>query len=240
MDEFSNALRELGIGCDEAQAERLYRIVDANSSDRVSYVEFVNAFKVVDASAQQQEKSGDWRDNVVQQVASVLFQHRIQMRSAFRMFDLNNDGHIKYVFSAIAGMCGSRMKRMTDMKISGSHISLLVLPESFSQLSGGTISHHHIHPNVHNSLPHFHVSACPLVRLPTCFLAYSAEEFQAGLRAINALLDPPLSSEQIEALRQALDRNGDGSVDYKEFLEGFQIVDVSEGGDAQRRRQPSL
>ena len=124
------------------------------------------------------------------------------------------------------------MKRMTDMKISGSHISLLVLPESFSQLSGGTISHHHIHPNVHNSLPHFHVSACPL--------AYSAEEFQAGLRAINALLDPPLSSEQIEALRQALDRNGDGSVDYKEFLEGFQIVDVSEGGDAQRRRQPSL
>ena len=110
MEEFSNALRELGIGCDEAQAERLYRIVDANSSDRVSYVEFVNAFKVVDESAQQQEKSGDWRDNVVQQVASVLFQHRIQMRSAFRMFDLNNDGHIKYVFNAVAGMCGSRMK----------------------------------------------------------------------------------------------------------------------------------
>jgi hypothetical protein len=77
--------------------------------------------------------------------------------------------------------------------------------------------------------------------LTACPLAYSAEEFQAGLRAINALLDPPLSSEQIEALRQALDRNGDGSVDYKEFLEGFQIVDVSQdGGDAQRRRQPSL
>eukprot|EP00947_MAST-08B_sp_MAST-8B-sp1_P003484 g3484.t1 len=158
VEEFANALSELGVGCDQEQ--RLFNIVDANDSGRISYVEFVAAFQVEDSRGDA--KDGDWRDHVVQQVANVLFQHRIQLRSAFRMFDLDNDGQI------------------------------------------------------------------------------SGDEFQAGLRAINALLDPPLSTDQIDALRGALDRNGDGSVDYKEFLEGFQIVDTIHGGEPGRLRQPSL
>ena len=116
-------------------------------------MEFVNAFKVADAGPKRRSSLvmegdlGTWQSGVIQQVTNVLYQHRIQLRSAFRMFDTDNDGKV------------------------------------------------------------------------------TAAEFHNGLKAINALLDSPISDLQIDELLNALDRNGDGSLDYKEFLEGFQIVD---------------
>ena len=80
----------------------------------------------------------------MQQVANSLFQHRVQMLSAFRMFDIDNSGEI------------------------------------------------------------------------------SAREFRVGLRAVNKLLPQALSNVQIDAAA-ALDKNGDGSIDYKEFLEGLRV-----------------
>ena len=37
---------------------------------------------------------GNWQDAVIQMVANILFQHRVQLRSAFRMFDMENTGEI--------------------------------------------------------------------------------------------------------------------------------------------------
>ena len=124
-------------------------------SGRINYIEFVNAFKIADKGPKKRtsitgivEGTG-WQSAVIQQVSNVLYQHRIQLRSAFRLFDTDNDGKV------------------------------------------------------------------------------TAGEFQGGLKAINALLDSPLSEMQVDQLMQCLDKNGDGALDYKEFLEGFQVKVVN-------------
>ena len=86
--------------------------------------------------------------SVLQQVANVLYQHRIHLRSAFRMFDMDNSGTV------------------------------------------------------------------------------TADEFQKSLATINQLLDCPLTPHQITELMQALDTDGDGVLSYKEFFDGFKIVDT--------------
>ncbi|KAF0696477.1 Aste57867_12772 [Aphanomyces stellatus] len=54
----------------------------------------------------------------------------------------------------------------------------------------------------------------------------SMDEFRAGISTFNAIMDNPLTEEQIDALLAHLDGDGDGMISYKEFLEGFQVVDV--------------
>ena len=119
-------------------------------SGRINYKEFVCAFKIADKGPKKRNsllamEAPGWQSAVIQLVSNVLYQHRIQLRSAFRMFDTNNDGKV------------------------------------------------------------------------------TAAEFQGGLNAINALLDSPLSEMQVEQLIKSLDKDGDGELDYKEFLEGFQV-----------------
>jgi protein phosphatase len=159
-EEFAKALVIFDSTFSNAEALKLAKAVDGNNSGRINYMEFVSAFKVADKGPKRRtsikdgpdaatSSNSNWQMAVIQQVSNVLYQHRIQLRSAFRMFDTDNDGKV------------------------------------------------------------------------------TAEEFQSGLKAINALLDNPLSEMQVDQLMKSLDRNGDGSLDYKEFLEGFQIVDAS-------------
>ena len=122
--------------------------VDIDSSGQIDYNEFVAAFKIEDKAPNlQASASATWQASVLQQVANVLYQHRIHLRAAFRMFDIDNSGTI------------------------------------------------------------------------------TAEEFHRSLATINQLLDEPLTTHQINELLKALDSNGDGCLSYKEFFEGFQIVD---------------
>ena len=53
----------------------------------------------------------------------------------------------------------------------------------------------------------------------------SAEDFQSGMIAFNESMDSPLTLMQIEELRRALDKNGDGFISYREFFDGLAIVD---------------
>ena len=43
--------------------------------------------------------------------------------------------------------------------------------------------------------------------------------------AFNDSMDSPLTLMQIEELRRALDKNGDGFISYREFFDGLAIVD---------------
>eukprot|EP00946_MAST-07B_sp_MAST-7B-sp1_P001214 g1214.t1 len=145
-DKFSKALEVIGMNFDAEKAARLFSAVDADSSDSIQWTEFVSAFQIDDTvTSSSSSERATWQDSVVQQVANSLFQHRVQMLSAFRMFDIDNSGEI------------------------------------------------------------------------------SAREFRVGLRAVNKLLPQALSNVQIDELRRALDKNGDGSIDYKEFLEGLRV-----------------
>ncbi|KDO21509.1 hypothetical protein SPRG_12473 [Saprolegnia parasitica CBS 223.65] len=54
----------------------------------------------------------------------------------------------------------------------------------------------------------------------------SRDEFRAGISTFNAILDRPLSDDQVDALLAHLDGDGDGNISYNEFLEGFQVVSI--------------
>ncbi len=145
-DQFSQALEAIGMRFDAESAARLFGAVDADSSDSIKWDEFVRAFQIDDTGMQGVDSDrATWQDSVVQQVANSLFQHRTQLLSAFRMFDMDNNGTL------------------------------------------------------------------------------SAEDFRVGLRAVNKLLPQDLSSVQIDELCTALDKDSNGIIDYKEFLEGLKV-----------------
>ena len=56
------------------------------------------------------------------------------------------------------------------------------------------------------------------------------EDFKTGIRALNSSItsaqgrSAPLSDAQIEVLAQHVDRDGDGQVDYNEFVSAFRRV----------------
>ncbi|GLD96458.1 hypothetical protein PINS_up005141 [Pythium insidiosum] len=52
------------------------------------------------------------------------------------------------------------------------------------------------------------------------------EDFRVGISAFNAVLNSPLTDDQIEELLLHLDSNKDGVISYKEFFDGFRVVDV--------------
>lgn len=136
-----NSWLELNLSREDA--DKLFKAIDTNDSGRLSAIEFVDAFHVRDRSS----SAKSWQQGVVQQIANALYQNRIHLKSAFRMFDVDGNGTI------------------------------------------------------------------------------SVEEFQSGMETINELLDKPLSKTGIEELRRSLDRNGDGMIDYREFLAGLHLVD---------------
>jgi len=52
-----------------------------------------------------------------------------------------------------------------------------------------------------------------------------AEEFRIGIEALNELFDPrPLTRDQIAHLFKLVDKNGDGTISYDEFLSAFDIA----------------
>ncbi|RLN48703.1 hypothetical protein BBJ29_003070 [Phytophthora kernoviae] len=54
----------------------------------------------------------------------------------------------------------------------------------------------------------------------------SRDNFRTGIQTFNVVLDSPLSDDQIEELLSYLDSNKDGVISYKEFFNGFHVVDV--------------
>jgi Ca2+-binding EF-hand superfamily protein/diadenosine tetraphosphatase ApaH/serine/threonine PP2A family protein phosphatase len=144
LEQFSLTLLEAkleGISTKE-EAMRIAGIVDHDKSGAIDPEEFASAFKVTDTDS-------SWQDLILHQLGNILFQHRIQLKNAFRMIDSDGSGVI------------------------------------------------------------------------------TLDEFRKGLSLLNAVLEFPLTDEQIESLLLALDKNGDGVLSYEEFIRGFQVVDTT-------------
>jgi len=155
--EFRRGLEGIHIHLSEDEARKLFAVVDSNSSGRINVVEFEEAFHVND----NDPRSDQWKQGVVQHIANVLYQHRIHIRAAFRIFDVDGSGTI------------------------------------------------------------------------------TGNEFRSGMQAVNALLDKPLTEDQIEELRVTLDRDGDGVINYKEFFAGFSVTDTKQSGRGHLMRRHS-
>ncbi len=90
-DDFIIVLKSVyGLQFSDSDAAKLFDAVDANESGKVNYLEFVEAFQITDSNP----NSSSWKQGVIQQVANVLYQNRIQMRHAFRMFDVAGTGKV--------------------------------------------------------------------------------------------------------------------------------------------------
>eukprot|EP01087_Luapelamoeba_hula_P021278 TRINITY_DN7407_c0_g1_i2.p1 TRINITY_DN7407_c0_g1~~TRINITY_DN7407_c0_g1_i2.p1 ORF type:complete len:800 (-),score=182.98 TRINITY_DN7407_c0_g1_i2:1333-3732(-) len=66
--------------------------------------------------------------------------------------------------------------------------------------------------------------------------AIDVDEFCLVIKALNKLIEPPLSSTQVRKLHKALDTNGDGTISYDEFVEAFHVIDTGDDDDDHDRK----
>lgn len=52
-------------------------------------------------------------------------------------------------------------------------------------------------------------------------------EFKEGLESLNVLKDYPLSDLQIKQLFKYIDKDGNGKIEYAEFLSSFEVMRLS-------------
>lgn len=62
----------------------------------------------------------------------------------------------------------------------------------------------------------------------------SEDEFKKGLEALKLPLNRPITAYQIRELMHILDKDGDGHLDYDEFLSGFSILNTETGKRTQQ------
>lgn len=135
MQEFSRALRDLKLSFSDAEVRKVVDAVDVNKNGAVNYTEFVAAFKVADMSYATADSGGasasgsgaraspssdprSWQRGVIDRIVSTLFEYRLELASAFRMFDTNGDGIItreefRHGLVALTNLAGSPV---TDMQ----------------------------------------------------------------------------------------------------------------------------
>jgi len=95
-DEFFAALKLLGFEFSDCMLKKIMNAVDVDGGNTIDYKEFISAFSIQDSAERECIENGNtsWQQSVLQQVSNVLYQHRIHMRNAFRMFDQDNSGSI--------------------------------------------------------------------------------------------------------------------------------------------------
>jgi len=103
LDEFITALGSLRIDppFSDEEAGRLLGTMDTSGSGRINYVEFLDAFKVVDSASVsaldsdlEAVEESMWQRKVIEKVVSVLYEYRIELRAAFEKFDLDGSGTV--------------------------------------------------------------------------------------------------------------------------------------------------
>jgi len=119
ISKFVNELTELGVPYSEDHVRRIAEGIDINKDGMLSEKEFCDAFKVHDRRSSKGRQSisnmvaawkaaalaenlhadyvgveNNWQEGIIQQISNFMFQHRSQLASAFRAFDLDNSGSI--------------------------------------------------------------------------------------------------------------------------------------------------
>lgn len=182
------------------------------------------------------------------QIGRAMFQHDDSLLDLFTQFDTNNDGVLQEVefYSAMEKLnlqfspeLKKKLMRAVDMD--GGHtidykefVAAFSIKDSAedSELAKGHVTWQQ---NVLQQMSN--VFYQHRIHIRSAFRAFdkdhsgviSKDEFRAGIRTFNSLLNCPLTEEQIEELLNHLDKNNDGVLSYTEFFDGFQVVDVRPG-----------
>lgn len=94
--EFVAAVEQLGLALDASVVKRVMQAVDVDGGNTIDYREFLNAFGVQDLKEPRELELGKttWQQSVLHQMSNVFYQHRIHLRTAFRMFDTDRTGDL--------------------------------------------------------------------------------------------------------------------------------------------------
>jgi protein phosphatase len=129
LAEFSSALEELKLDppLSKEDVTHLMSAIDGNNSGKINYVEFLNAFKVVDKAAISPSSSGApsessfesemWQRRIIEKVVAVLYEYRIELKAAFEKFDLDQSGMVnleefRLGLKALTGAVGAPLSDM--------------------------------------------------------------------------------------------------------------------------------
>mmetsp|Transcript_10910 Transcript_10910/g.19271 ORF Transcript_10910/g.19271 Transcript_10910/m.19271 type:complete len:1080 (+) Transcript_10910:403-3642(+) len=89
-DFFTAVSQYIGMDISEKDSVKLFKAIDTNNSGKINVLEFFDAFRADDRNP----KAKIWKQGIVQQISNCLYQHRIHLRAAFRMFDVDGNGLI--------------------------------------------------------------------------------------------------------------------------------------------------
>jgi len=244
--EFREAIAKSNVSLPDNQVKAILRAIEKDSEGQLSVEHFLERFQVVCSLA----GGGDMRGlegsdaNLMDRIGRMLIGSgsRVQV---FQTIDVNKDGYVdESEFNLAMERLGARNPSMSltqeerkrawhllDMNQDG-HLNYLEFCSAFKVVDKDPETTKRMVKEVVDS-----ILAALQVHSGTLSFAFryldpknlgrvSKEDFKVGMRALNASMqgagvNGPLTDEQLEVFAEFADSDGDGNIDYQEFLAAF-------------------
>eukprot|EP00993_Chasmostoma_nieuportense_P000936 NODE_185_length_2774_cov_26.496789_g171_i0.p1 GENE.NODE_185_length_2774_cov_26.496789_g171_i0~~NODE_185_length_2774_cov_26.496789_g171_i0.p1 ORF type:complete len:879 (-),score=238.93 NODE_185_length_2774_cov_26.496789_g171_i0:136-2607(-) len=233
--ELDRALSGMGLGLSRGQVRELLRGISRDSKGHVDVVAFLDSLQIKFTGKNCNPATKDTLD----QLAKIVFRKRDRLLDSFISFDQNDDGRLQY-----NEFVSAMSKLLADDAIQVSNDILLQVAKDIDANQSGAIDYIEFldafktetgPKPLQNVIQHI---CCTLYQyrhsLRKAFNSLdvngdgylSREELRNGLLALNSLVNDPhsLTFEDIDALVDYMDYDQDGKVDWREFVNAFQLV----------------
>jgi Ca2+-binding EF-hand superfamily protein len=230
--EFVTAIKGYDLGITEAQCYEFISSVDTDKNGLVDYSEFRTRFGHEFGLAEH----SNWIKTTVNEVAKKIVTQHKTIKQSFLTFDSDGDHRISY----------KEFSHILKRDLNGDSFTAEQRRELFQyidQNNSGAISYKEFKtafslgdtkdPSWENQIIQ---TVCDAIRKSKVQLKavfremdtdhsgnIDVQEFRAGLEAMNILLQCPMTDVQIAKLHKAVDKDGDGYINYDEFLKSFEI-----------------
>jgi len=235
-NEFKMAMKGINVSLTDSNINVLLDSVDTNEDQQIDYDEFVNKFKVVYHEVEKESKEQEeWMKEALAKIVESVLTRKLTLESLYDVLDKDHDGQltVKEFARGIKKFVGKGYTKPERMKIAEyldrdnngvidweEFTGALVLDDSWKEEA------------VQRMCSFFFKNK---YSLKFAFELFDTDgsgtidlaEFQAGVEALNELLDCPLSPLQAAELHRVLDVNGDGEISYAEFIDGFSLAKVA-------------
>ena len=251
--ELRNGLEKVGIELSPPEVHELMRFADSDSDNSIDWHEFLEMVREAHPKPSQTQSSNDTHESekarrararrtkhiVASEIHKALRLKRLSLDAVFRQLDANGDGRLsaKEVQQGIARLTGKELRK--------SHLRDML---SLTDFDGSTIEwaefremYEHAHKD--QELSNEVLRKCRGKLSVDTFRRFDSDgngsvdehEMRKGLESMGI----DLTKAQIQGLFAVVDENGDGSIDYKEFvsLANLDGVEAAEFAHEAERRQ---
>lgn len=231
-----NVLKNYNLGLSKDQIYDFIKSLDLNGDGFVDYSEFQQRFKIKFDETKEEVQS------VLQNLAETILKKMNQIEIAFQTSDFNKNDHLDMdEFRALLALCDIFDDGIQDLfdyidENGDGAISYEEFKKIFSNTKSMDKSNLYSEILLQRVLTALYQSK---TKLKVVFKRLdsnndgqiSVDELKIGLESMNLCLENPLSHEQVVNLHKMIDVNGDGFIDYNEFLDTFKVIDTEEGNE---------